>query len=337
LSFPQGYDDPELSVIIAGWASETNLTVQEPVFEYDPKTNKVTAFTPPRNGQELDQAKTKADLLSLLDKIRSGSDTDIELVLELQLTTTQPQTSLASLNDIGLTEVIGVGTSTYRGSIPNRIYNVQHTATKINNTLVPPGATFSFNKTLGEVSARTGFRSAYVIKNGRTELGDGGGVCQVSTTLFRATLDAGLKIDKRLQHSYRVGYYEQGFKPGLDATVYAGDIDFRFTNDTDHYILIHSEIDPQKLALTTTIYGTSDGRQTKIVSHEVWDARSAPPAEYYSDPSLAPGQVVQVDWAVGGIKSRVVNEVRDASGKLIRTDEYYSNYKPWSAKYLVGQ
>jgi vancomycin resistance protein YoaR len=74
-------------------------------------------------------------------------------------------------------------------------------------------------------------------------LGDGGGVCQVSTTLFRSVLDAGLKVTRRLPHSYRVSYYELDTKPGVDATVYAGETDFRFINDTDHHILIHAEAD----------------------------------------------------------------------------------------------
>ena len=124
------------------------------------------------------------------------------------------------VNDLGVKELVGSGYSTYSGSIENRVFNVSHGASKINGVLIPPGETFSFNKTVGDITAATGFKQAYVIKSGRTVLDDGGGICQVSTTLFRAALNAGLPIVNRTAHAYRVGYYEQGFPPGIDATIY---------------------------------------------------------------------------------------------------------------------
>src|SRR5690606_10285855 len=148
-----------------------------------------------------------------------------------------------------------------------------------------------------DVSAETGFQPAYVIKNGQTVLGDGGGVCQVSTTVFRAVLDAGLKVTRRLPHSYRVSYYELNSKPGVDATVYSGNIDLRFINDTDHAILIHAEADSKNLYMKVELYGTSDGRTTEIVDHVTWDYRPAPAAVYIPDPTLPAGQTKQVDWA----------------------------------------
>jgi vancomycin resistance protein YoaR len=206
----------------------------------------------------------------------------------------------------------------------------------MNNILVAPGEEFRFNKTLGEVSKRTGYRSAYVISNGKTVLGDGGGVCQVSTTYFRAVLDAGLQVTLRRPHSYRVSYYELNQKPGIDATVYSGDVDFRFVNDTDHHILIRSSANSDDLYMKVEIYGTSDGRTAEIVDHKTWDLRSPPPPAYYPTTEIPAGTTKQIDWAVSGIKASFTHIVKDKDGETISEKEYYSNYVPWSAKYLQG-
>lgn len=210
------------------------------------------------------------------------------------------------------------------------------TFSRINNIIIKPGEEFRFNNALGDVSRESGYQPAYVIRSGQTVLGDGGGVCQVSTTVFRAALNAGLPITKRKAHSYRVSYYELDSKPGVDATVYSGDIDLRFINDTGHHILIHTQTDSKNLWMKVEMYGTSDGRTSEIVDHKTWDARPAAATVYIPDPSLPAGTKKQVDWSASGIKASFKNVVRDKNGQLIREEEYYSNYIPWSAKYLVG-
>jgi vancomycin resistance protein YoaR len=202
---------------------------------------------------------------------------------------------------------------------------------------VAPGEEFSFNKTLGEVSANTGYRPAYVISGGQTILGDGGGVCQVSTTTFRAALNAGLNITRRVAHSYRVSYYELNQKPGIDATVYAGNVDLRFINDTGHYLLITGETDSENLYMKIEIWGTSDGRKAEIVDHKTWGYVPPLATQYIPDPNLPPGVKRQIDWSVAGIKASFKYVVRDKDDNLIREAEYLSNYQPWAAKYLVGQ
>jgi vancomycin resistance protein YoaR len=358
LSFPTGYDIDQIDTILESWNEEVSVPVAEPKLQIETTesgTKRVTEFEPPQEGLEIDTDQARAQIIDVLEKQRNNSnttnnssedsaetnqnedETNKTLTITLPFLITSPSTDLASLNDLGIKESIGFGISHYRGSIPNRALNVGLTAQKINNYLIAPGEEFSFNRAVGPISGETGFRSAYVIKDGRTVLGDGGGVCQVSTTLFRAALDAGLEITRRLQHSYRVGYYEQNTKPGLDATVYSGNVDLRFKNDTENYILMHNTIDASNMVLTTEFFGTSDGRSTEIISHDVWDERPAPAPQYFPDPNLEPGKTVQVDWAVGGVKTRVKNEIRDASGEVVRVDEYYSNYIPWSAKYAVGE
>jgi vancomycin resistance protein YoaR len=341
LSLPSGYDQDAIDQLVTNWQEQIDRPPQNAEFEYDPDTLAVTTFVPDKKGLGLDTAAAVAAFKSELTTIESAAQTPEEeqatnFELALPVVETNPEVSLAQTNDLGITERIGFGESNYAHSIPSRIHNVALTTQKISNTIVPPGAEFSFNKTLGEVSARTGFKPAYVIRGNRTELGDGGGVCQVSTTTFRAALDAGLDITKRLQHSYRVSYYEQGYKPGIDATVYSGDIDFRFVNDTDHHLLITGQADSDNVYMYIEIYGTSDGRTTEIVDHNVWGFSSALAPEYYDDPSLPPGTVKQIDWAASGVRASFKNVIKDKDGNIIREDVYSSNYRPWAAKYLRG-
>jgi vancomycin resistance protein YoaR len=301
----------------------------------------VEEFTPSRPGLSIEIEPTTQEILSYLKEFKQNpptkEDSSYSQEINLSLIATQPEVTLDETNDLGIKERIGFGDSLYYHSIPNRIHNVSITADRINNILIAPGEEFSFNRTLGEVSRATGYRSAYVISDGKTTLGDGGGVCQVSTTIFRAALNAGLPITKRLPHSYRVSYYELNNKPGIDATVYAGDVDLRFKNDTGHYLLLHSEAFPDDLYMKVEIYGTSDGRTTEIVDHKTWGYRPAPAAVYYPTPDLPTGVVEQIDWAVAGIKASFKNVIKDKNGEVIREEEYYSNYQPWSAKYLVGE
>jgi len=230
---------------------------------------------------------------------------------------------------------LGRGVSTYRGSIPSRIHNVNLSAQRISGTLVNPGETFSFNSSVGEVSDVTGYQQAYVIRGGRTVLDDGGGVCQTSTTLFRAVTEAGLPIIERRAHSYRVGYYEQNAKPGLDATVFSPTTDFKFVNDTPAHILVQTIVNALARTLTVEIYGTSDGRKGEVVNHQVWDQAPPPPDLYQDDPSIPAGQVKQVDWSAWGAKVKFDYRVK-RGGETIYEKTFYQVYQPWQAMYLRG-
>ena len=335
IQLPQGIDQEVLQQQLAEWQKQVTREPQDAEFVYDPTTLVVSAFTPPLNGLQLNTDKTKQEIEAGLSAL-AQPDAPVTITKELVLAVKPPRVPLSATNDLGINEQLGLGESRYAHSIPTRIHNVALTATKINNNIVKPGEEFSFNKTLGDVSAATGFQPAYIIKDGQTVLGDGGGVCQVSTTLFRALLDAGLKVTKRRPHSYRVTYYELNQKPGFDATVYAGDVDLRFVNDTAHPVLIHSQVDSQNLYMNVQLYGTSDGRQTEITDYKSSASIPAPPPVFTVDPSLPPGTKKQVDWAASGIKTSFKNVVKNRTGEIIREDVYTSNYIPWSAKYLVG-
>ncbi|MDO5561601.1 MAG: VanW family protein [bacterium] len=313
----------------------TTRSPQEPELTLDMTQNTISSFTPPLDGLILDQNAFFQELDQSLNQLEN-SETGTRLELVLPLISQAPTKSLGQTNNLGINELIGFGESYYAHSISGRIHNVALTAAKINNTLVAPGAEFSFNRTLGDVSTATGFQPGYIIQNGRSELSPGGGVCQVSTTLFRALLDAGLKITLRLPHSYRVTYYELNNDPGFDATVYSGNIDLRFINDTDHYILISTYTNSDDLYMNVRIYGTSDGRTTAITDYKKYGATAAPATEYIVDPSMAPGTKKQIDWAVGGLKTIFTHTIYNADGSIRSQQQYPSTYQAWSAKFLVG-
>lgn len=337
-----GYDEKAISEVISKWEEKV---VREPInaiFEYERETLKVTEFVPHRDGLQLDSNATENQVKEWLKTFEQLTASEAETtehenrVIEISLERTAPEVTLEETNELGINERIGFGESYYHHSILNRVHNVGITAERISYTIIPPGTEFSFNKTLGEVSSRTGFRSAYVIQGGKTVLGDGGGVCQVSSTLFRSVLDAGLDVSKRLQHSYRVSYYELNSDPGFDATVYSGDIDFRFINDTPGHVLLLANVDSENRYMNIEIYGTDDGRTSEIYDYKKWGFVGPPAPEYYPTNTLPTGVTEQVDWAVSGIKTEFKHTVKDAEGNVIHDDVYYSNYRPWSAKFMVG-
>lgn len=334
LTYPSGISLPDAELLIEEWQTKVDREPQDAVFEYNSETLEVSKFSPHRNGRAL-QAETMMQLLTeKIDELRNSEEKTI--TVELPIEVVEPTYTLEKTNALGITERIGFGESYYHHSIPSRINNVAVTSKRINNILVAPGEEFSFNKEVGEISRATGYQPAYVITNGKTELGDGGGVCQVSSTLFRTLLDAGLDITRRLPHSYRVSYYELNSDPGFDATVYSGNVDLRFKNDTNHYVLVHTTNDPENLHLVIELYGTSDGRTTEITDYKKWGASPPLPTEYIEDPTLPVGVKKQVDWAVSGLKAQFTHTVKDKDGEIMYQDTYTSNYRPWSAKYLVG-
>jgi vancomycin resistance protein YoaR len=167
-------------------------------------------------------------------------------------------------------------------------------------------------------------------------LGDGGGVCQDSTTLFRAALNTGLPIVERKGHAYRVKYYENDRKPGFDATVYAPSVDFKFKNDTPAHILIQVNNNKSTQALSFTFYGKSDGRRVELSDAKVYDHTPAPAPLYEETPTLPRGVTKQVDWAAPGAKSQFTYKVYSASGEVLQDKVFYTSYRPWQAVFLVG-
>ena len=298
------------------------------------ENGRVLEFTPAQDGQKLDMALTKR---LILDKISIDDiSAEREITINLPVKITKAAIANNEINRLGIRELVGRGVSYFAGSIANRIYNIGLGSSLINGVLVKPGDIFSFNKLVGPVSAEQGFRQAYVIAKGRTVLDDGGGICQVSTTVFRAALNAGLPILERTAHAYRVAYYEQrGFKPGFDATVWSPTVDLKFKNDTDQHILIQATVDRAQSKLQVDIYGTADGRKVEISEPVLTNHRPAPEPLYQDDPTLPKGVTKQVDFAAAGLTSVFTRKVYKGDD-LIIDDTFKSNFRPWQAVYLVG-
>ena len=237
--------------------------------------------------------------------------------------------------EYGIFALLGEGFSKFSGSAAGRIHNLTLAAQRTDGVLVPPGGIYSFNESVGDISAATGYDSAWVILGSRTVLGHGGGVCQTSTTLFRAILDSGLPVLTRHPHAYRVRYYEIESAVGIDASIYQPSLDLQFKNDTTNYVMVQTTWDLDEQSLAFRIYGTPDGREVTI-SEPVVTNQSAPPEPLYQDdPTLAKGVVRQVDFPAWGATTSFTRQVvRD--GEVLYDDVFKTNYQAWRAVYLVG-
>ena len=316
----------EAGALLVAIKPEVETEAKNAVFNFE--NGKVIEFSAEVNGIKIEEAVFKQ---KLAETIAFAKKTE----MELPVTVTAAKIKVGDINNLGIKTLIGVGTSKFAHSIPNRIHNLTLASSRLNGALVAPGETFSLGQTLGEISRVTGYREAYVISEGRTVLGDGGGVCQVSTTLFRAVLSAGLPIVERKAHAYRVGYYEQDMGPGYDATVFFPSTDFKFVNDTPGHILIQTKVDPKTFSMRYEIYGTGDGRLATISAPKIYSQSPALATVYQDDPTLPAGVLKQVDWSAPGAKVSF-------DYKVVRNDEvlqdrtFTSVYRPWAAVYLRG-
>ena len=331
ISFQSGFDEDKVASIAANLGISVDRVPQNAFFQFDGK--RVVEFKPALMGLKVDQQEAKKTILEGLEKLEAGEEEIVKVKIEVGLS--EPKIKTEQVNDLGIKELIGKGESTFYHSISGRVHNVALTAAKLNGILIPPGGVFSFNNSVGDISVETGFQSAYIIKDGRTVLGDGGGVCQDSTTLFRAILDAGLPILERKAHAYRVNYYEQNSKPGFDATVYNPTADLKFKNDTGGHILIQTKINLSSSYLAVELYGTKDGRISNISNVRLWGVTPPPADLYQDDPTLPAGTVKQVDWKAWGGKAAFDWKVT-RGGEVLQERTFYSNYRPWQSVYLRG-
>ena len=185
------------------------------------------------------------------------------------------------------------------------------------------------------MTEENGFVESLIIQGDRTAVGIGGGVCQVSTTAFRAAFEGGFEIVERWAHGYRVGWYETGSGPGLDATIYSPHVDLKFRNDTDGYILIQTESNLRTGTVTFNFYGTKPDRRVYI--SEPLEANHVPHGKpiYEEDASLKPGEIEQVDWAKDGMDVTVHRTVMEGDD-VVHQDTIISRYQAWQAVYKVG-
>lgn len=231
-------------------------------------------------------------------------------------------------------EPLGHATTGYYGSITERVNNIARGAAQMNGLVVPAGATFSFNQALGSAGSEDGFVEGYAIVNGQLEKVTGGGICQVSTTMYRAVFNAGLDIVDRRPHSFVINFYEN--IDGFDATVFAPWIDFKWRNDTGGPVYMFASTNPKAATVTFSLYGFNDGRKTKMVGPESKNIKAQGIANWQFDPTLKRGEVRQLVHGRAGKEVEMKRIVTTASGRVLHNDNLPSKYRPWEDFYIYG-
>jgi vancomycin resistance protein YoaR len=253
------YNPGSIFNFIKNISEKINQPAQEPTLTIE--NNKATAFTRPQDGILVDSYKTVFDTI---EKLESGATS-----VPITVSVTKPVKALSETNDLGIQELISKGESSFKGSPHNRRWNIRVGVEKMTGIIIAPGDTFSFNKYLGPVEDGYGFLPELVIKKEGTIPELGGGLCQVSSTTFRAAMLAGLPIKERRNHAYAVQYYSP---QGTDATIYPGVVDLKFLNDTPGHILIWPYFKDDN-TLIFEFYGTKDDRQVVIKKPVQYDRK----------------------------------------------------------------
>jgi vancomycin resistance protein YoaR len=267
---------------------------------------------PSQPGRELDVA---AAARAILAAAVSPGDRVAKLVVQRAT----PERTTREARAMGITGRVA-GYTTYYGGEPNRIHNVQLVARMVDGAVIAPGETFSFNGTTGERSSERGFREAPVIINGELQNGIGGGVCQVSTTVFNAAYEAGLPIESRTNHALYIAHYPQG----RDATVNYPDIDLKFKNDTGRWLLLRTFVGSS--ALTVKLYGTPQHRRVESETAPL-DFTGPTGVKRLPDPSLWSGTEVVDDFGEPSRKTSVTRRVYSRGGTLLSESTWTSWYR----------
>lgn len=252
----------------------------------------------------------------------------------------EPDISRLSISELQFGNVIAVGESFFRGSDEKRVQNIDNGSGLIDGTVVAPGESISVNRIVGPITTANGFVEGLVIAPTRTEPGVGGGICQVSTTLFRALFWAGLPILERWQHVYRVRYYElgkegaEGHHPGFDAAIWQPSQDLRAINDTPNYLLIRREFSAAAQSLRFVIKGAPIGRRVEIDSWQ-GPAVEPPPVKVEPNPELEPGEVKQTDNSIEGMQAVIYRRVY-MGGQALFKDQFVSEFVAWPERWEIG-
>ncbi len=296
------------------------------------KNGKAVVFQASEDGLTVDQNRLSLLTRDLLESRRKGLSTGVATI-EVTAAVTEAKIADKKIGSLGLKELIGKAKTSFKGSPDNRIHNIKTGVEFLSGAIIPPGEEFSTLDELGEVDALSGYLPELVIKENRTIPEYGGGLCQVSTTLFRAALNAGLPITERQNHSYRVSYYERGIGPGLDATIYSPRPNLKFKNDTGKHIMVQGYVFGDEVSLE--IYGTSDGRKSEIKGPFASDFVPAPAPIYIETSNLPTGEKKQIEKPHAGASAIAYYTVY-RGGEAINKQIFRSKYKAWPARFLVG-
>ena len=318
-------DQSQIAAFVGALADEIACPPRDARFDYDPEANRLSAMLGGQNGYSLDTNAAQAMIA------QACLSEDRDLILPVRVIV--PRVTLQDLKAILPLQLISEGQTTFVGSSAARLQNIQVATARFHGVVIPPQTTFSFLQHLGLVTLANGYSESWIIYGDRTLLGPGGGVCQVSTTCFRAAYWGGFPIVERHPHSYRVSWYEPPV--GFDAAAFSPSVDFRFLNDTDSPILILTQVDEQNAVLSFRFFSKPLERVVKIEGPETSDPVKAGDPVLEEDPSLASGARVQVDWPHDGIDVSLYRII-EQDGKVVAREKLFTRYQPWPARFKVG-
>jgi vancomycin resistance protein YoaR len=290
---------------------------------FEIKDGRVVQFSKSQNGKKIDLDQTYQNLKN--DFLLGGKNT-----VSIAVATVTSEIAADQTNNLGITEIVGTGHSNFALSPKNRIHNIGVGAAALNGLLIPPGTEFSVDKALGEVDASTGYLPEMTIMGDKTVPQEGGGLCQIGTTMFRAALASGFPITARQPHSYRVVYYEPA---GTDATIYQPWPDLRFINDSPNYILIQTHSTGTDLYFD--LWGTKDGRVVEETDPTIYNIVKPAPTKYTETLSLPPGQKKCTERAHNGADAFFDYKVTYPDG-TVKQKRFTSHYVPWREVCLIG-
>jgi vancomycin resistance protein YoaR len=320
-------DAQALEQFLGPIAPLVNQTPQNARFYFDDPSGQLVLVQSAKVGRTLDIAATR---VTVNQKLLQGEHS-IPLVITLAQPVVPDDATAASL---GITELVSSETSYFRGSSDARLQNIKIAAKQFYGLLIPPNTTFSMGDAMGDISLDNGYAEALIIYNGQTITGVGGGVCQVSTTLFRTAYFGGYPIVERHEHAYRVYYYEQTATSnsdwhlaGLDATVYFPLVDLKFTNDRPYWLLMETYFHPDTMSLEWKFYSTKDGRTVDVQNLGLRNIVPAPEPAFEENPGLAPGDISQGDWWVTDGADITVTRVVSRNGQVLISDSTQTHYE----------
>ena len=300
-------------------------TFEQPVQEsrFKKEGDRVVEFQTPREGRTIDMQET---LLRIEKALFTQSERNIDVATVVQ----KPIIDASHTDNLGIKELLGKAMTRFMGSPKNRRTNIAVGAASLNGLLIAPGEEFSVVKALGTIDKTTGYLPELVIKENKTTPEFGGGLCQVSTTVFRAVLDAMLPVTERSSHAYRVSYYEPA---GKDATIYSPKPDFKFLNDTAHYILIQTRVEGD--AITVEFWGTKDGRTAWQSDSQIYNMVPPPPSKLIETTNIPVGVKKCTEKAHSGADAIFTYSITYSDGRVNKR-QFFSRYKPWGEVCLVG-
>ncbi|NNJ13117.1 vanomycin resistance protein VanB [Chloroflexales bacterium ZM16-3] len=320
-------DRDQISQKIAAIADATEIKGRYPRVDWNGGNLQITKEGTP--GDRVDEARA----IDLVTTAIQGTGPQREATLTFAAV--PPPVTQANIQQLGIDGLLSVGKSDFTGSAAYRITNIKAGMALLHGVLIAPGDEFSFNNTVGNIDASNGFVEGYAIVQNRTQLEWGGGICQDSTTMFRAAFWAGLPITERWGHSFYISWYnkyafaEYGDGPGMDATIFTGGPDFKFLNDTGHWLLIQTAVNVASRVAEVRIYGTDTGREVLLDGPTITNRVPAPSQPVYiAEPKIPQGSRHQSDTARGGMQINFTRIVKQ-NGQMVEQRDFVTKFRPW--------